>query len=122
MNTTVRNVGLAATILSLFAVFLAAMGAHLIKMNGLADVWRTASSVHMFNAAALIGLAALLAYRESAVLKWAAWFIVMGTVVFCGSIYLHVLSGYQISGVTPAGGILLMSGWALAVMSFLRKT
>ena len=122
MNATVRNVGLAATILSFSAIFLAAMGAHLVKMDSLADVWRTASSVHMFNAAALIGLAALLAYRESTFLKWAAWFIVMGTVVFCGSIYLHVLSGYKVSGVTPAGGIFLMSGWVLAVMAFLRKS
>lgn len=122
MNTTVRNIGLAATILSFLAIFLAAMGAHLINMNGLADVWRTASSVHMFNAAALIGLTALLAYRESAILKWAAWMIVMGTVVFSGSIYLHVLSGYKIPGVTPAGGLIMMAGWVLAVMSFLRKS
>ncbi len=122
MNASARGIALVGTFLSLSAVFLAALGAHLINMNGLADIWQTASMVHMFNAAALIGLAALLGVRDSGILKWGAWLIAMGTALFCGSIYMHVISGQLVSGVAPAGGLLMISGWSLAVLAFLRKT
>ena len=43
MNNSVRNIALAGAILALSAVMLASLGAHLIQMNGLAEVWRTVS-------------------------------------------------------------------------------
>ena len=122
MNASARVVALAGTILSLSAVILAAMGSHLFDMNGLQGIWQTASNIHLFNSAALLGLAALLAKLESHSLKWGAWLIVLGTVVFCGSIYLHVITGRTVSGVTPSGGLLMMVGWLLAIFAFLRKS
>ena len=77
---------------------------------------------HLFNAAALMGLAALLASSESSPLKWGAWLIVIGTIVFCGSVYLHVITGNTIPKVTPSGGLLMMTGWALVILGFLRKS
>jgi uncharacterized membrane protein YgdD (TMEM256/DUF423 family) len=122
MNTSARFVALAAALLSLAAVVLAALGSHLIDMQGLQAVWQTASIVHMFNAAALIGLAALLSRMESFSLKWGAWLIVLGTLAFSGSIYLHIITGHKILGITPAGGVLMMTGWCLAVLALLRKS
>jgi len=122
MNTSSRHVALAGTILSFFAVFLAALGAHLIDMQGMQSIWKTASNIHMFHAAAVLGLAALLAARQSRALQWGAWLIVAGTVVFCCSIYLHVITGHKVLGVAPTGGVLMMAGWSLAVLAFLRKS
>lgn len=122
MNNTVRFVALAGAILSFSAVFMAALGSHLIDMNGMQAIWQTASMIHMFHAAAIIGLAALLARHASRSLQWAAWLVVSGTVVFCGSIYLHVVTGYKVPALAPAGGLLMMVGWALLAFSFLRKT
>lgn len=122
MNTSARVVALAGTILALSAVILAAMGSHLFDMNGLQGIWQTASNIHLFNSAALLGLAALLVKLESPSLKWGAWLIVLGTVVFCGSIYLHVITGLTMSGVAPSGGLLMMAGWLLAIFAFLRKS
>lgn len=122
MNRSARAVAFAGALLALFAVILAAMGSHLFDMNGLQGIWQTASNIHLFNSAALLGLAALLAKRESHSLKWGAWLIVLGTVVFCGSIYLHVITGRTIPAVTPSGGLLMMGGWLMAVLAFLRKT
>jgi len=121
MNTPARSVALAAAVLSLSAVILAALASHVIDMKGLQSIWQTASIIHMFNAAALLGLAALLANLESRLLHWGAWLIVLGTVVFCGSIYLHVITGLVIPKVTPSGGVLMMAGWLLSALSFLRK-
>ena len=68
MNTTARSVAFTAALLALSAVILAAMGSHLFDMNGMQGIWQIASNIHLFNAAALLGLAALLARLESPVL------------------------------------------------------
>ena len=122
MNGAARAVALAAALLALSAVILAAMGSHLFDMKGMQGIWSTASNIHLFNAAALTGLAALLANMQSRPLQWAAWLIVVGTVIFCGSIYFHVITGYTIPRVTPSGGLLMMAGWLLAALAFLRKS
>ena len=122
MNDRARAVGLAAALLSLSAVVLAALGSHLIDMNGMQDIWQTALIIHLFNAAALMGLAAFLVGPVSPPLKWGTWLIVFGTIVFCGSIYLHVITGTSIPKVTPSGGLLMMTGWVLVAMAFLRKS
>ena len=122
MSTAVRVIALAGALLALSAVILAAMGSHLVDMNGLQDIWRTASNIHLFSAAALMGLAALLTRLESTPLKWGAWLIVLGTIIFCGSIYLHVITGHTLPAVTPSGGLLMMAGWLLTALAFLRKS
>ena len=121
MNGCGRAVASLAAILCLSAVILAAMGSHLIDMKGMEHLWQTASVIHLFSAAALVGLAALLAGLDSPLLKWAAWLVILGTVVFCGSIYFHVISGSKIPVVTPVGGFVMMIGWSMAAITFLRK-
>lgn len=121
MSAAARYLALAGAILALSGLVLAAMGSHLFDMNGMQELWRTASTIHLFSAAGLLGLAAWLARGDSFPLKWGAWLIVAGTVVFSGSIYLHVITGQTLGAVTPAGGMLMMAGWLLAVVSFLRK-
>lgn len=122
MKASPRAVALAGAILALSAIILAAMGSHLFDMNGLQGIWQTASTIHLFNSAAILGLAALLVKLESRSLKWGAWVIVLGTVIFCGSIYLHVITGRTMSGVTPSGGLLMMAGWLLVIFAFLRRS
>ncbi len=122
MNNSARAIALAGALLALSAVVLAAMGSHLINMNGMQGIWQTASNLHLFNAAGLLGLAALLARQASAPLKWGAWLVVLGTVVFCGSIYVNVISGRSLPSVTPSGGMLMMAGWLLTALAFVRKS
>ena len=122
MSSSARAIALAGALLSLSAVILAAMGSHLIDMNGMQNIWRIASNIHLFSAAALMGLAALLTRLESTPLKWGSWLIVLGTIIFCGSIYLHVVTGRTLPAVTPSGGLLMMAGWLLTALSFLRKS
>ncbi len=122
MNSTARAVAFAAALLALSAVILAAMGSHLFDMKGMQGLWQIASNIHLFSAAALLGLAALLARLESPVLKWGAWLIVLGALIFCGSIYLHVITGHVVPRVTPSGGLLMMAGWVLVALAFMRKT
>jgi uncharacterized membrane protein YgdD (TMEM256/DUF423 family) len=122
LSTSARAVALAGGLLSLSVVILAALGSHLIDMHGLQASWQTALNMHMFSAAALLALAALLNHQQSRILQLGAWSIVSGTVVFCGSVYLHIISGHLLAGVAPAGGLLMMAGWSLVVLGFLRRS
>ena len=108
--------------MALTAVILAAMGSHLIEMNGMQATWEIAVNMHLFSAAALVGMAAWLNIFESKLLRWGTWAIILGTVIFCGSIYLHVITGQVLRMVTPFGGLLMILGWLLAALAFLRKT
>ena len=122
MSTSARLIALAASLLALSGVILAAMGSHLFDMKGMQGIWQIASNIHLFSAAGLLGVAALLARLESRWLMWGACLIVLGSVVFCGSIYLHVITGHTFSGVAPSGGMLMMTGWLLAALAFVRNT
>ena len=122
MNPSARLLALAGALMSLTVVVLAAMGSHMIDMRGLQSAWQTALKIHMFNAAAILGLAALLANTQTRLLKWGSWLIVAGSFCFCSIIFLHVVAGYVFSGVTPAGGMIMMAGWLLVVLNFVHKS
>jgi uncharacterized membrane protein YgdD (TMEM256/DUF423 family) len=107
-----------AALIALSAIILAALGSHLVDMRGLQSTWQSALNIHMFNAAALMGLVALLAKTQSRVLNWGCWVIILGSIIFCGSIYVHVIAGQHYSGVAPAGGMLMITGWLLVALAF----
>jgi uncharacterized membrane protein YgdD (TMEM256/DUF423 family) len=117
-----RWVAFSGALLALLAVILGAMGSHVIGASGLVDAWEAANRMHLFNAAGLLGLAALLARHDSRLLLWGAWALVLGTLLFAGSIYLHVITGYKITNMAPAGGVLMMLGWLLAAIGLVWKS
>jgi uncharacterized membrane protein YgdD (TMEM256/DUF423 family) len=43
-----------------------------------------------------------------------------GVLLFCGAVYALALAGSSLGGVAPAGGTILMIGWALLGLSALR--
>ena len=121
MTTAARLIAFVGALLCLSAVILGALGSHLVDMKGMQGIWKTASNMHLFNAAGLMGVAALLSNFESGLLKWGAWIIITGTLIFSGSIYLHVITGMMVTNMAPLGGMLMMAGWGLVALAFLRK-
>lgn len=122
MNSQARHIAFIASLLCLSAVILGALGSHAIDMQGLQAVWETGSDLHLFNAAALLGVAGLLNAKNSGQLYWAAWLVILGTVMFSGSIYQHVITGFKVSYLAPIGGFTMMAGWLLVALAVLRKT
>jgi uncharacterized membrane protein YgdD (TMEM256/DUF423 family) len=122
LNQSARGVAVVAAVVAFFAVIIGAMGSHLVDMNGLESSWQTASNIHLFSAAALLALAALMAQQDSSVLRWGVWMVCLGMVIFCGSIYLHVITGHRIPAVTPFGGLLMMAGWLVTAWGLWRMT
>ena len=44
----------------------------------------------------------------------------LGSLLFCGELYVHAASGVSLGVVAPIGGTCLMAGWALLALSAVR--
>lgn len=100
-------------------VALGAFGAH-----GLKEVlaphqliwWSTAVQYHLVHAVALLGIAAWLQISPTAACsRWlcrSGWMMVLGLLLFCGSLYSMALTDLRALGiVTPFGGLSWLMGW-----------
>lgn len=105
--------------LSAFAgVALGAFGAHGLKTRvtpEMLTVWQTGVFYHLVHALGLL-LVGILSHLmpEAAMVRNAGWAILLGTVLFSGSLYALVLTGIKPLGmITPFGGIAFLVGWLL---------
>ncbi|WP_376788048.1 DUF423 domain-containing protein [Marinobacter metalliresistant] len=116
----------AGGLLALLAVLAGAFGAHglrsLVSERGL-EVFQTAVTYQMYHSIALVLVAVLSGLGLSRrLLCWASGFYLAGILLFSGSLYLLVLTDIRwIGPVTPLGGGCFMVGWALLVMSAIRR-
>jgi len=103
----------AGAALAALGVALGAFGAHGLKTTLSAESlgwWQTGVQYQMWHALALVALG--LAGRTE--MRLPARLLGAGALVFSGSLYLMALTGARWLGpVTPAGGLLMIAGWAL---------
>jgi len=113
-----------AAVYGLFAVVLAALGAHAIPLVG-ADaqrLWNTALQIHMFHAASMLAIAALAAFAPSRGITIGWILMALGTLVFSGSLYFRAAGILALpKALPPAGGMALMAAWLWMVVVLLRK-
>ncbi|MFM1805776.1 MAG: hypothetical protein RL212_35 [Pseudomonadota bacterium] len=92
-----------------------AYGAHALSQQlspYLLNVFQTAVLYQLIHALALLGIVALLSQSiASKALLISASLMVVGTVLFSGSLYLLTLSAWRVGMVTPLGGFMLISAW-----------
>lgn len=120
-SSTPSRIAAVGALLAATAVALGAFGAH-----GLADLltaerlatFETAVRYQMFHALGLLAVAAL----GRAAVRAAPW-LLAGSLIFSGSLYLLVFSGAGWWGaVAPLGGLLQIAGWLiLAVVMWRRR-
>jgi uncharacterized membrane protein YgdD (TMEM256/DUF423 family) len=99
-------------------VGLGAFGAHGLKTKVTPEmlaVWQTGVLYHLVHALGLLLIGILCHLMpEAATARNAGWAILLGTVLFSGSLYLMVLTGIKPLGmITPFGGIAFLLGWLL---------
>lgn len=105
-------------------VAMGAFGAHglktILSVEMLA-VYKTAVDYQMWHALGL-GLIAILRHHtpEAALLKWAGWLMLIGILLFSGSLYLLAILNIKWLGmITPLGGVAFLLAWLLlAVFAF----
>lgn len=109
----------------MLAVTLGAFGAHALKGQIDADmmrVYQTAVQYHFYHTFALLFVGLLMLKLKPVVwLSWSAALFTAGLVLFCGSLYLLVMTGTRWLGViTPVGGVCFITGWLLLIPAVWR--
>lgn len=107
------------------AVALGAFAAHGLKNTlspAMLSTFQTAVQYQFYHTFALILLVLLHRQLGIALLHWSASFMTAGILLFCGSLYLLVLTGQKWLGpVTPLGGLCFIAGWLLLLISIVRS-
>ncbi|KAB7707517.1 DUF423 domain-containing protein [Bacillus aerolatus] len=107
------------------SVALGAFGAHGLEGKvepKYLEIWKTGVHYQMFHAAGMILIGILIGQvQESSLLNWSGWMMLIGTIVFSGSLYALTLSGVKILGaITPIGGVAFLAGWVLLVLAAMK--
>lgn len=123
MHDMQRHTGFAGAILAGLAVAFGAFGAHALRDRLGADalaIWRTAVDYQFWHALALLLIAATpLHLRKPA--RIAAFAFVIGSILFCGSLYALACGAPRGLGiVTPFGGLAFLIGWLALAVGFWR--
>lgn len=110
------------SILGALSVTIGAFGAHLLKPNLLAsghlEIFETAVKYQFYGTFSIIISAILSNFYLKRAIKYSAFFFVIGTIVFSGSLYLICLTNKNIFGaIAPIGGLSLIIGWILLFIS-----
>lgn len=107
------------------AVALGAFGAH-----GLADklepkyldIWKTGVTYQMYHALGILAVGILLGkVASSSLFSWSGWLMLIGIILFSGSLYVLSLTQINIIGIiTPFGGVAFLTAWVLIVIGAIK--
>jgi uncharacterized membrane protein YgdD (TMEM256/DUF423 family) len=120
-----RTLAIAGFLLALATIF-GAFGAHALKTQLSPDrlqVYETAVRYHFFHALGLLGIGLALRFMDVPSIRWAAVLVVVGIVLFSGSLYALTFGAPRLFGVvTPVGGVALIAGWICFAFGAWRAT
>ncbi|MDP4084200.1 MAG: DUF423 domain-containing protein [Bacillota bacterium] len=107
------------------AVALGAFGAH-----GLADklepkyldIWKTGVTYQMFHATGLLVIGLLVGkIAQSSLFMWSGWLMLIGIILFSGSLYILSVTKIGILGaITPLGGLCFLASWVLVIIGAVK--
>lgn len=118
-------------VLMIFGIILGAFGAHSVKTlvsdEKLLVAFETAVRYQLIHALAFLIIPFILKYFQL-ISKTAYWLLLIGVILFSGSIYLLVVRDIEAAEwlrfagpVTPIGGLLLIAGWIVLLVKVVRK-
>ncbi len=111
------------------SVILGAFGAHAFKKILPAEKlmsFETGVKYQMYHALLLVAIGLFLEFQTT-LEKSAAWCIILGTFIFSVSIYFLSFADHWgmnlkwLGPITPLGGLLMIVGWFLLMLHFLKK-
>jgi len=121
-----RPLVIAAALCLLIGVGAGAFGAHGLKRMLSVDmmqIWQTAVLYQLVHGLGMLAIAALMARFGSPLLEWAGALMLLGIVLFSGSLYVLALSGTKwLGAVTPLGGAAFIAAWALVALAAWRHS
>jgi uncharacterized membrane protein YgdD (TMEM256/DUF423 family) len=94
-----------------------AFGTHALKQRlpeDLLAVFETAVRYQMYHAIGLLAVAFAMNRWPGGSFQMAGWLLLLGIILFSGSLYALCLTGIRILGaITPFGGLCFLVGWAV---------
>ncbi|WP_017756666.1 DUF423 domain-containing protein [Calidifontibacillus oryziterrae] len=104
------------------AVALGAFGAHGLEhklSEKMMDTWEKAVDYQMFHTMGLFIVAfAANKWQGSSLIKWSGIMMIIGILLFSGSLYVLSTSGITPLGmITPFGGVSFLAGWTLLALA-----
>ena len=119
-----KTLAIAGALIAL-ATVLGAFGAHALKAHLSQDkllVYETAVRYHFIHALGLLAIGVLLRSLDGELLRWSAMLVLLGIILFSGSLYWLTFGAPRVVGVvTPIGGLALIAGWILFATTMWRQ-
>lgn len=120
-----KNILLAGSILGLLTVVIGAFGAHaleaILNQNERVETFDTAVRYQGLHALALLILGFLSDKVKVRLIIYAAWSMVIGVLIFSGSLYVLSITNITILGaITPFGGLGMILGWVLLIIAIYK--
>ncbi len=119
-----------AGIFGLSALIFDAFGSHALSswlalspedMSLVKQSWQTATKYQLVHALLLVFFAGMTFEKKQWNLTWGKIFIVLGVILFCGGIYVKILTGMTCFGqIAPYGGGCLMLAWVCLIVTAFR--
>ncbi|MBY0097465.1 DUF423 domain-containing protein [Mesobacillus maritimus] len=107
------------------AVALGAFGAHGLEGKVPAkylETWQTGVTYQMFHAVGILIIGILLGnLPATSLLSWSGWLMLIGIILFSGSLYVLTLTQISVLGaITPLGGVSFLVAWVLLIIAAVR--
>lgn len=107
------------------SVALGAFGAHGLEKvvePKYMEIWKTGVQYQMFHATGLLIIGVLLGkLPASALLSWSGWLMLIGIILFSGSLYVLTVTKIGMLGaITPFGGVSFLIAWALLIVAAVK--
>lgn len=107
------------------AVALGAFGAHGLEGRvepKYLETWKTGVTYQMFHATGLF-IIGILAGKlpASSLISWSGWLMLIGIILFSGSLYTLTLTKISVLGaITPIGGVAFLAAWVLMMIAAVK--
>lgn len=119
-----KRFALIACFFGFSGVLLGAFGAHALKEKlsiEMLSIFETGVRYQMYHVMPLFFLSMKVKLSLNKNMYFAAWFFVVGVLIFSGSLYVLVLTGIKAWGaVTPFGGFFLIVAWFLLAVGIIK--
>ena len=120
-----RFFAVAGAVAATVGVIVGAFGAHGLRGRlspADLEIFETGVRYHMYHALGLFAVAWAASRWPSGATTLAGWLLIVGIVIFSGSLYTLVLTGQRwLGAVTPVGGLALIAGWSALAWATLRS-
>lgn len=109
----------------MIAVGLGAFGAHALKpkleAEGTLATFQTAVQYQFFHTLALLFIGLMMTKYSQSWLTYSGYAMMVGVVIFSGSLYLLCFTGQKwLGAITPIGGVGFIIGWLFLLLAILK--